>query len=279
MAERRFPGSDAALEAALRDLGAAIDVPARRPAGPDLAARVRAALDAAPRPAQTPWWRSLAAPRPRSLRASLLLALVALAILAALAGAAILGVPGIRIALLGGPAPTLPPSPSGRPTLDLPIGSGLGLGVLVELDEAAGIVGFEPRLPAAVGPPDASWVNGRRLSLVWESREDLPPIAAPGAGLLVTEFEGRVGDEYIQKTIHGGTSVERVDVAGHAGFWLSGAPHVLFYVDNDGRFVEEGRRIVADTLLWEVDAVTFRIESALGRAATIALAEGLATGG
>jgi hypothetical protein len=279
MAERSFAGSDAALEDALRDLAGALVVPSPGPAGSDLAGRVRAALEAAPPPAPAPWWHRLVGPRPRSLRASIVLALVALAILAALAGAAILGVPGIRLAMLGGAAPTLPPSPSVRPSLDLPVGSGLGLGVLVELDETAGMVGFDPALPEAFSPPDAAWVGGRRLSLVWESEAGLPPIAIPGAGLLVTQFEGRVGEEYIEKSIHGGTTVERVDVAGHAGFWLSGAPHVLFYVDKDGRFVEEGRRIVADTLLWEVDGVTFRIESALGRAATIALAEGLATGG
>lgn len=278
MADRPDLASDGALEAALRDLGGRIAYPTARPGEPDLAARVRLAIEAGQRVERRPWWR-IAAPGGRSLRLSLALGLVALAVLAAVAGAAILGVPGIRISLFGGPGPTATPPPSVRPSLDLPPGSGAGLGEIVTLDGAAAIVGFEPVVPEGHGHPDAAWVSGHRLSLVWRSGPRLPEIGLPGAGLLITEFRGDVDDGFFEKTVDAGTRVERVAVAGRPGYWLSGGPHWLFYVDEDGTFVEETRRVVGDALIWEADGLTFRIESALGRAATIALAEGLAIGG
>jgi hypothetical protein len=114
---------------------------------------------------------------------------------------------------------------------------------------------------------------------VWATGPGLPEIAVPGAGLLITEFRGRVGEGYFEKVVHGGTSVEPVVVVDRPGYWLSGRPHFLFYFDRDGAFVEESRRVVGDALIWEVDGATFRIESALGRDATIEMAEGLAPGG
>ena len=56
------------------------------------------------------------------------------------------------------------------------------------------------------------------------------------------------------------------------GYWISGAPHELIFVDEAGQPVFDTRRIVGNTLLWARDGVTYRLESGLDRAAAIALA-------
>ncbi|HEU0235050.1 MAG TPA: hypothetical protein VFR14_01280 [Candidatus Limnocylindrales bacterium] len=270
--------TDEALADALRDLGRAIAVP-RSTAGADddVAARARARIVADPslaaRSAARSRWSWLGAGRPARLAVGL--ALLAAVLLAAVAAAGILGVPGIRIALFGAPA-TVEPGPTASPgTPDRPIGAGAGLGRIVALADVAELTGFEPRLPAGFAPPDVAWLAAARLTLVWAAGPDLPETALDGVGLLVTEFRGRVDAEYYQKVATTGTVVEPVRVAGHAGYWLAGRPHFFFYVDPDGHVVDDTRRWVGDTLIVEADGITYRIESALGRDATVALAEGL----
>ena len=47
-------------------------------------------------------------------------------------------------------------------------GAGLDLGIQVDLEEAANQVEFELRIPAALGEPDAVYIEGARVSAVWE---------------------------------------------------------------------------------------------------------------
>jgi len=278
MADELVRLTDDALAHALRDLGGAIAVP--RSAGSpddDVAARVRARIEADPAltgRSTPPRWSWLGAGRPARLAVGL--ALLAAVLLAAVAAAGILGVPGIRIALFGAPATVGPGPTAASPEAPAgPLGSGAGLGRIVALADAATATGFEPRLPAGLAPPDVAWLADSRLTLVWAAGPDLPETALDGVGLLVTEFRGRVDAEYYQKVTATGTVVEPVRVAGHTGYWLAGRPHFFFYVDPDGRPVDDTRRWVGDTLIFEADGITYRVESALGRDATIALAEGL----
>jgi hypothetical protein len=279
MADSMRALTDEALADALRDLGPAIAIP-RRPDGPagDLAARVRARIEAAPPPRRLrPGWPIVgrgSVARPARLAVGL--AVLAGVLLAAVAAATILGVPGIRIALFGTPGE--PAQSAGPAAPGLVLGSDAGLGRVVALADADEAVGFEPRLPAGLGAPDVAWLADARLTLVWAAGANLPETALDGVGLLLTQFRGRVDAEYYQKVTTSGTTVEPVRVDGHAGYWLAGRPHFFFYVDPDGRTVDDTRRWVADTLIWAADGITYRLESALGRDATIALAEGLTTG-
>lgn len=267
---------DAGLEALLRGSAEAIAWPTASPAGaPDIAMRVRVRLVAAPGPvARRPWtaWRPV--------RRSLLLALVALLTLAAIAGAVGLGLPGLRL-ILGEPPvrppPSVAPSRSAPPG---PVGSSLGLGELYALDEVEALTGIPVQLPTdpALGPPDAVYVDRVRdnqVAFVWAAGEALPETREPGIGLILMRFDGRMEDEYRQKLIGQGTTVERVTVDGNRGFWVSGEAHFFFYVREDGSVIDDGRRWVDDALAWTDGATTYRLESALGRDATIALAESL----
>ena len=59
-------------------------------------------------------------------------------------------------------------------------------------------------------------------------------------------------------------------------WWISGDMHFFFYERPDGGgYIDDGRRWVGDALVWNDGAATYRIESALGRDETIAIAESI----
>ena len=58
-----------------------------------------------------------------------------------------------------------------------------------------------------------------------------------------------------------GTSVEFVTVDGEPGYWLTGEPHVFAFVDAAGAFRPETVRLAGNTLVWERDELTLRLEA------------------
>jgi hypothetical protein len=275
---------DAALEMALRSLAGAIDWPVAAPvapsgatAGPDIATRVRVRLASGERArATSPWWR----PTGRLWR-PLALAIIALLALAIIAGAAGLGLPGLRF-VFGDPPASAPPSATVEPSATLPAITGmrLGLGRQVSLDEVESLTGSPVRLPTdpRLGPPDTVWVDpgkGGQVAYVWAADADLPETSERGVGLVLMRFPGLADDKYYQKVIDTGTRITMVDVDGHDGWWISGDMHFFFYERPGGSIVDDGRRWVGDALVWSDGEATYRIESGLGRDATIALAESI----
>jgi len=113
------------------------------------------------------------------------------------------------------------------------------------------------------------------VAYVWKSSDVVPETLERGVGLVVMRFVGSDEREFYEKMLNTGTTIERVMVAGHDGYWISGDPHFFFYTASDGTFVEDGRRWVGDALLWNDGTATYRIESALGRDATIEIAESI----
>lgn len=295
MSDRFDSFAPGGLEAAIGDLAGQMAFPT---ASPDFAARVTArivaasAADAAP----APWWRRAflgaapaGVPLRRPVRRALLVAIALVLLVAAVAGALGLGLPGIRLIL--GPAPvptptaTVPPTvrpsgPAASPAASLAPGATLGLGQPVAVTDVAARAAFPIRFPTdpLVGAPAAAYIDGTKagqVSLVWRTRPDLPPTLDPGVGLLLGQFNGRLDEGFITKSIDTGTRVERVRVSGNDAFWISGNPHFFFYQGPDGQVVQDGRRWVGDTLLWSDGATTYRLETALGRDAAIRIAESL----
>ena len=272
MTERRGAVSPEPLEAGLADLGRSLAYPVARE---DLPGRVGARLQGRSAPAAG--WRERLGlgPSSRPLSRALLVAVALLLALAAVAAAVGLGLPGLRIVFgeaggTTGPAPTAGASLAARP------GEGLGLGVETSPEAAARDLGWDPLLPADLGPPATAWTLNGRLSLVWRSTDRLPELPYRAVGLILTQFRGHVDEAFYRKQVDAGvTQVEEVTVAGGRGYWLTGEPHVLVYVDEQGRAVEETRRIVGDVLIWQRGELTLRLETALDRDATIALAESL----
>ncbi len=303
MADRRSPASwpDPLLEAALRDLGVEIEMPSVRRvdaagtmllgavADPARLARLRIEREGRRRPAVR-WW----SPRiGRPARRGLLIAAAALIIVAAVAGAIGLGLPGIRIVPAGSTAPPSGPATSavspaasersagsttpGSPVHGGPVGSELFLGTAVPIADLGTAVDFAVRLPSALdlGAPETAWLLDGRLSLVWPAGAALPRLEEPRIGLILAEFRGSVDDGYFQKILEPGTQIIPVTVEGTTGWWISGEPHSLVFVDPNGRPVFDTRRIVGDTLMWARDGMTYRLESALGMDGAVRLAESL----
>jgi hypothetical protein len=286
MAERRDLTAMTPLENDLRALGNAIAYPAPT-AG--FASAIQARLEQEPAPAPgAAWWRRLAEALRgdrravgRPVRRALVLALILLVVVAAIAAALGLGVPGIRI-LLGPSSSSSPtisagssPSASPAPRGSFPAGASLGLGKLTPYDEVETATGFRPLLPADLEQPAAAYVIDRRLTLVWRPSRGLPQILAPGVGLIVTEFDGRVDTGYYTKMANSGTVVEAVTVGGRRGYWLAGEPHPLWYVDETGTQIEEPPRLVGQALIWADDKLTYRLETSLPRDEAIRLAESM----
>lgn len=289
--ERR---DDEGLEGALRSLSTAIDWPTAAPlapsgatAGPDVATRVRVRIASGERARPVrPWWRLSTRP----VRRSMVLAVIALLALAIVAGAVGLGLPGLRFvlgeppaSLLPSPTPVATETPSDSPTPPLPAitGSRLGLGRQVALDDVEPQTGVPVRLPTdeRLGPPDTVWIDSAKfdqIAYVWAADDSLPETSERGVGLVLMRFAGQSDQEFYQKVIGSGNTLQTVTVDGHDGYWITGEMHFFFYVRPDGNgHVDDGRRWVGDALVWNDGEATYRIESALGRDATIEIAESI----
>ena len=297
---------DDELAKALRELATSVAFPspgATTPGAVDLAASVRRRIEQRP-PRGSIWQRLRWAAGPggaqtgaaigaqsrlggRPIRRGVVLALAALLILAAVAGAVGLGLPGLRI-IFGQPPSPQPtaggsqPSQTGAsrvtPSATLaPLGGSLALGDAVSFAEAQRQAGFDVVLPTDpdLGQPDASYLNGQRVGLIWATRPGLPGTQSPGVGLVISEFRGNVDERYFEKILGPDTTLTRVTVGGSPGYWISGAPHFFFYIDPKGQAVNDDHPTVGDVLLWTNGDVTYRLETSLGMAAAIRLAESL----
>jgi hypothetical protein len=262
------------LEAALRDLGAHLDLPPT----PDLAQAVATRLREAPAPApaaapRRPWWL----PGWRRLAlAGMAAVLLAAAVLVVSPGtreavARRLGLRGVDIRI-GGERPT--PTVTTRPGERLE----LGLGERVTLAEARRRAAFPVLVPTAAGfqRPDAVYVNpdqplGGRVDFVFRARPGLPASPYTDAGLLVTQFQGTLTPDFVKKVVAGGL-VEEVQVAGQPGYWFSGEPHFFTYVDRGGQLNDERTRLAGNTLVWQAGALTLRLEGQLSRQEALRIA-------
>lgn len=293
MTEMRPAPSNAQIEDALRATGAAIIYPET----PQIAAAVRAAL----RPeGQTPrqpsglltrikrraslpqrvhraWRRAVAASAPPQfgLRPAFL-------VLFALLVAAFVLSPEVRLAVadrLGLRGVAITHVPSSPITVAWPLGHGLDLGRQTTLEGAQGNVPFRILLPAELGAPDEVYLaNDERVpyvSLAYRARERLPAATPTGVGLLLAQFRATVDQGVISKGLPRAASIEAVTVDGAPGFWISGAPHMFSYLGPDGYLRSDWSRLAGNTLLWEREAVTFRLESALNKEEAVRVASSL----
>jgi hypothetical protein len=226
--------------------------------------------------------------RASTVAAALIVVFAAVATLVAPVRSAVadlLGVDGVPITRasrlpLTTAAPPTPPASTATPTTTVPADpvAALHLGTPTTLATAARLVGFTMRLPTTPGysHPDAVLVGtppaGGMVSMVYLADRIRPVVAGTGVAGLLSEFRGHLDAGFFQKLVGAGTSVDAVQVAGAAGFWLSGAPHEFFYVRPDGTVDTETLRLAANTLLWSAGGITYRFESALSKGAAVAIA-------
>lgn len=249
------------LETALTDLAEHLDAPD----GVDLAARVRADIVAAedrpvrlvPRDERRRAWMLAAA-----AVAIVLLGLVALpATRTAIAGWLGIGAVEIRHA----PVPAPGSTPETRPTGSTPVPGSVppaGTDAVSRPEDAVADaqarVGFPIRVPTdpAAGSPTAVAVDERPSGGL---------VALTYPWFTVVEIASSDDQPPIGKTLGAGTTLEPATVDGHPGFWISGDPHEIAYLDRDGSFQIDTVRRSGNVLLWVEGGVTYRIEGPISR--------------
>jgi hypothetical protein len=257
---------DRELERTLSDIGTRLDGP-RRDIWPAVRARI------AERSAQ-PWWSRLSfdgrtlAP----IGATLAVILVAVFVLTpAFVGAIehLLNIPGVqifRISTTPTPMPTIAAStsfPGQRAT---------------SVAEASRLAGFQVREPTALGAADEIYVELApvRVTLVYRSRQGLPITALPGISALIVEFKGSLDAPILGKAIGPGTTLEAVPLSsGNAAYWLAGQPHQFFYRDAAGNIQPDTLRLAGNTLLWDANGITYRLEAQVSREEAVRIASTL----
>lgn len=272
--------TDADLERRLGDLAAHLAYPDT----PQLAAAVRTRLESArrdrtERPARpsTPWiapWLR----RPMAMAA----AVVAIAglLLAAVQPvrdtvAHWLGINGVTIQPIP-TNPTLAPQPSARSTPSS-IGERLFLGTPVSLAQARARVDFPLTVPAALGEPDEVLVHatvpgGAAVTLLYLPRAGLPQSSTTGVGMLITELRATVDTRFLQKVVGPDSTIEPVTVGAASGYFISGVPHEITYLDPQGSPFADETRLAGNTLLWQRGDVSLRLEAQLSRDNALAIA-------
>jgi len=254
--------SEQELDATLADLGERLAYPRPTRLADAVSARLR-------EPRSGRWWDALRSPRFAFAPVFATLAVLALVI--------VLAVPGVRataddflhawgIDIFRVPAiatPAVNPSPRS------------GLGALTTLVDARVRAGFPVRVPsdARLATPDEVYRDGadapgarQRISLVYGPRAGIPLSYEPGVSVLVVEFRGTFDENLIGgKGVGPDTRIESLSVNGGRGLWVEGAPHLFFYRDPSGIIQTETLRLAGNTLIWEQDGVTFRIEAQVSR--------------
>lgn len=196
--------------------------------------------------------------------------LVAVTLAALLAGAAFAArvVPGIDVRIGT-------PGPASEPLID---DAGF-LGRSTTLPSARTQAGFHVQTPTLdrLGEPQvhvAGDGDRSRVSLVYPASGELPAIGETDAGLLITQFRGRIDADLLHKIVGAGVDVRRVDVGGSPGWWIAGT-HEVLVVGPDGEVVGERARYAQRTLLWAADGVTRRLEVDVSSAEAVAIAESI----
>ena len=157
-------------------------------------------------------------------------------------------------------------------------GAGLRLGREVSLDEARSRAPFTILGPTSLGTPSSLYSgepSSDSVTLLWGPSDRAPAVAATGVGVLLTEMPGSTDRAVIEKHLGPGTTLESARVGDEAAYWIAGGQHQLQYLDRDGRVRPDTTRLAANTLLWEADGVTYRLESGLDLDASVELASQL----
>lgn len=240
-----------ALEDELRELGLRLHAaPVPDPAG--VAGAVRARLES-PHAA-----RARALPRLRWLATAAVVALVAILAGTPAGRAAVVEVlrfAGVEVRHEPGPASGFGATPSGPGLLPGQTRTGLS--------DARARAAFPVYVPEALGRPDAVTVSGgdppRVVSLIYRD-----------GGIRLDEFGGELVPYFRKFAARDDAEMVRID--GQRALWVRG-PHEVVYVDRQGDTRTESARLAGNTLIWQEDGATLRLEGDLSRAHAITVAE------
>ena len=196
-----------------------------------------------------------------SRRRVLVLAAIGLLAALALAAAARFAIGAIEIRV----QPGVTPSASAPPVTPGALGDPL------PVEDAIAIAGFEPSLPSGPAPDEAYVVDSPfgdpALLFAWRPSTTYPAVPGTEWGLVLMAFQG--DDETVVKSVQAFEDVHPARVDGAPAAWIP-VPHVL-ELETERGF--QSFSVRGNVLIWEVDDVTYRMETSLDRAQAIALAE------
>jgi hypothetical protein len=135
------------------------------------------------------------------------------------------------------------------------------LATTFDLGESVDVGSVDLGLPG-LGAPAAAFRRGGEVSVVWAPSDELPEVGATGVGAILTRFDGTL-DPAVEKSIGAGTTLTIVTIEGVTSYWIEGAPHSFAYLDAEAAVVETTARLAGNTLIWEADGFTWRLESGL----------------
>ena len=150
---------------------------------------------------------------------------------------------------------------------DSPAGNGLELGSPVSLEEATRRAGFEPLLSSNLGEPYNVFVENGRIWMLFEPGPLLPEMSLPGVGAIVMQFRPEHGPGIVKGV--GVEGAEYIQFGGVFAVWIEG-PHELMLMVPSGN-AGDGRS-VGNTLLWETESLTIRIETGLTQPSVLEIA-------
>jgi hypothetical protein len=199
-----------------------------------------------------------------SRRRVLVLATIGLLAALALAAAARFAIGAIEIRVQPGvtPSASLPPLEPGA------------LGDPVSTREAFALAGFEPSLPAGPAPDEAYVVDtlfgDPGLLVAWRPSATYPALPGTDWGLVLMAFQG--DEETVVKTVQAFDDVHEASVNGASASWIP-VPHVLQIETERGSRTFSVR---GNVLIWEVDGITYRLETSVDRASALEIARSIA---
>ena len=133
---------------------------------------------------------------------------------------------------------------------------------------ASSVLGSPTRVEAAQSPLPQT------LIATWPVSPSAPETGTPGVGARLWLARSSFDRGFFGKFAGDQPpSIENVVVGGVDGLFISGPAHVLVFIGTDGNVVSDTAQLAGNTVLWAVDDVTYRLETALGRDAAVALAE------
>lgn len=126
-----------------------------------------------------------------------------------------------------------------------------------DLASARAMVGFPVAVPGELGEPDGVEVSGdRRL------------VAMSWGGVRLDQFDGALPPGFAKRA----GDVDWVMVRGEQALWFPG-PHEVLVMNSDGSERTETARTSGRTLIWQLGAVTMRLEGDLDLARALTIAE------
>ncbi len=156
-----------------------------------------------------------------------------------------------------------PPSPTAAPPL-----APSNIGRPASLEQAKSELGFTvslPTYPSDIGQPNGVYLltigNAEVIALVYET---------DGLSFMVQQAGSNV---FIEKSAE---ILEQAQVNGSRALWIADANHIVQFYDEEGNLHIESRRLVeGNTLIWQRDGVTYRLEGDISLEDAIKIAESL----